>query len=299
MIVRPDSGSGLSCPQEIENYGGRACKPDSVRCVGFPQRTQRGDHSSRSRIASGLKQPTRGLQRLTFSSATHSGWASPPLLFGLAPRGVFRASRYYHRDGGLLPHLFTLAKCARPKEASPRFFRRLAAEVQAHRRFIFCGTFRGRAAKLACARFESQPPGVTRRVALPWPTRLISRAHHGWSPDFPPVDSACAKSTGDHPTHPPKTLYPIMTNWCSLSFGQDWPPLFVFCELNESVSNAVSDRKAVTSGKRRVAQRARSGPPASPGSSVQEQGKTSVSTPGPNNKVQLYASHCHGKRILE
>src|SRR5271170_4425906 len=52
---------------------------------------QRGDHSSRSRIASGLKQPTRGSLRRAFSSASLTGRASPPLLFGLAPRGVFRA----------------------------------------------------------------------------------------------------------------------------------------------------------------------------------------------------------------
>ncbi len=34
--------------------------------------------------------------------------ASPPLLFGLAPRGVFPAGLDYSSRGALLPHLFTL-----------------------------------------------------------------------------------------------------------------------------------------------------------------------------------------------
>src|SRR5215472_1627754 len=62
-------------------------------CAGTtqPRRARRGDHSSRSRIASGLKQPTRGSERVALASEARTGRASPPLLFGLAPRGVFRA----------------------------------------------------------------------------------------------------------------------------------------------------------------------------------------------------------------
>jgi hypothetical protein len=64
---------------------------------------QRGDHSSRSRIAPGLKQPTRGLQQRALSSAMHSDRASPPLLFGFAPRGVFRAPDVATRAVGSYP----------------------------------------------------------------------------------------------------------------------------------------------------------------------------------------------------
>src|SRR5262249_52812932 len=51
--------------------------------------------------------------------------AAPPLLFGLAPHGVYPAGADYSVRGALLPHLFTLT---RPRAKSGRY--------------IFCGTFR-------------------------------------------------------------------------------------------------------------------------------------------------------------
>ena len=73
----------------------------------------------------------------------HTGRASPPSYLALLHAG-FSVPRMRHPGGGLLPHLFTLAKCGRPKEASPRFCRGPAAGCESHRRYIFCGTFRGR-----------------------------------------------------------------------------------------------------------------------------------------------------------
>jgi hypothetical protein len=72
---------------------------------------RRGDHSSRSRIAPGLKQPTRGSQSFALLSAAHTGRASPPLLFGLAPRGVFRAPDVATRAVGSYPTFSPLPKC--------------------------------------------------------------------------------------------------------------------------------------------------------------------------------------------
>ena len=57
------------------------------------------------------------------------GRPSPPI-WPCSTRG-FPCPECCHPGGGLLPHLFTLAKCARPKEAGFRFFRKPAAEVQA------------------------------------------------------------------------------------------------------------------------------------------------------------------------
>jgi hypothetical protein len=74
-----------------------------LACARISRFTQRDDHSSRSRIAPGLKQPTRGSQQLALSSESHTGWASPPLLFGLAPRGVFRAPDVATRAVGSYP----------------------------------------------------------------------------------------------------------------------------------------------------------------------------------------------------
>jgi hypothetical protein len=62
-------------------------------------------------------------------SAYGPGRPSPPI-WPCSTRG-FPCPGCCHPGGGLLPHLFTLAKCARPKQASPRFFLGPAAEVQA------------------------------------------------------------------------------------------------------------------------------------------------------------------------
>ena len=72
-------------------------KPGSVPHCGYPQ--QGDDHSSRTVVANGLKQPDPG---------TSSGQPSIVPLFDLAPDGVYRASDVTARTGELLPHPFTL-----------------------------------------------------------------------------------------------------------------------------------------------------------------------------------------------
>ena len=126
----------------------------------------RDDHSSRSRIAPGLEQPTRGSQQFAPSSALHTGWASPPLLFGLAPRGVFRAPDVAIRAVGSYPTFSPLPNALRRNRRASGFSESLPPRYKHHRRFIFCGTFRSRESWLARASCETQPPGVTRRVAL-------------------------------------------------------------------------------------------------------------------------------------
>src|SRR4029077_5355803 len=54
-------------------------------------------------ISPGLEQPTRGSERRALANAMHTGRASPPLLFGLAPRGVFRAPGVAPRAVGSSP----------------------------------------------------------------------------------------------------------------------------------------------------------------------------------------------------
>ena len=84
-------------------------KPNSV--PGKPG----GDHSSRTTVYP----PSRA----TYPEAS-DGPSSNASLFGLAPDGVYLASRVTTRTGELLPHLFTLTSALR-------------------RRFAFCGTFLG------------------------------------------------------------------------------------------------------------------------------------------------------------
>ena len=89
--------------------GGQDCKPDSVprvsvgefdklKPVVLPLAYARGDHSSAIRFTANLKRPTRGLifatalRRPQSVTRATSDRAGPPLLFGLAPRGVCRAT---------------------------------------------------------------------------------------------------------------------------------------------------------------------------------------------------------------
>ena len=150
-------------------------------------RTRRGDHSSRSRIALGLKQPTRGSQGFALSSGAHTGWASPPLLFGLAPRGVFRAPDVTIRAVGSYPTFSPLPKCARPRQGELRSSGAPLSRNKRHWRYIFCGTIRSRVLKV-CFR----PP----LSATPWRYQArcpfvvgSSEFRNEWSPDFPPVRS--------------------------------------------------------------------------------------------------------------
>jgi hypothetical protein len=153
---------------------------------------QHGDHSSRSRIAPGLKQPTRGLQRLALSSATHTGRAGPPPpIWPCSTRG-FPCPGCCHPGGGLLPHLFTLAKCADRNRQALGFSSGLPPRCKHHRRFIFCGTFRSRAAEALSRLLPRNPlalPG-----ALPYRGRLL-RVRHDRSPDFPPARFHSPKRT--------------------------------------------------------------------------------------------------------
>ena len=81
---------GIRFRADENKNGGQACKPDSVRRA-TREGLHRSDHSSRPRFAPGLQQPTRGSWQRIANDAPLTGRAGPPLLFGLAPRGVFRA----------------------------------------------------------------------------------------------------------------------------------------------------------------------------------------------------------------
>jgi hypothetical protein len=165
--------------------------------------TRCGDHSSSPDIAVGVEQPTRGSQRNALSGAAHTGWASPPLLFGLAPRGVFRAPDVATRAVGSYPTFSPLPNALDRKRPALGFAAGLPPRCKHHRRFIFCGTFRSRVPAMRSRAARRNPlalPG-----ALPCRRRLL-RAHDGRSPDFPPVRFPCGKRTGDHPAHPPIEL---------------------------------------------------------------------------------------------
>ncbi|GIX49861.1 MAG: hypothetical protein KatS3mg132_055 [Limisphaera sp.] len=107
-------------------------------------------------------------------------------LFGLAPDGVYRASSLARTSGGLLPHLFTLAGAPARRES----------DQVAHRRSVFCGTFRRDASRRHRPRVSRAGSrgnrGVTRHRAL-------------WCSDFPPPEPG---SGSDAPLFPnPQRIY--------------------------------------------------------------------------------------------
>ena len=94
--------------------------------------------------------------------------AGSPLLFGLAPRGVFRASPVARRAVGSYPTFS-------PLPAEPAFRRRLAGlparchRASLHRRSILCGTFRDTVAQasacvLSARRKRSAAPPKMHRL---------------------------------------------------------------------------------------------------------------------------------------
>ena len=125
---------------------------------------RRDDHSSRSRIAPGLEQPTRGSQQFAPSSALHTGWASPPLLFGLAPRGVFRAPDVAIRAVGSYPTFSPLPNALRRNRQGRGFPQACRRGDSITGGLIFCGTFRSRRKILRRCRWQ-----LRRRLATtPW-----------------------------------------------------------------------------------------------------------------------------------
>jgi len=98
------------------NVVGENRKPGSVPRSSYPQRGD--DHSSRTAVADGLKQPDPGVS---------DGPSSSTPLFGLAPDGVYRAADVTVGTGELLPHPFTLTS-----------FR-----LSSNGRSSLCGTFPG------------------------------------------------------------------------------------------------------------------------------------------------------------
>src|SRR5271154_3925993 len=193
---------------------------------------RRDDHSSRYRIAPGLQQPTRGSQQFAPSSALRTGWASPPLLFGLAPRGVFRAPDVATRAVGSYPTFSPLPNALDRKRPALGFAAGLPPRYKHHRRFIFCGTFRSR---VPARRFRA-PQGAT-----PW--RYQARC--------PAVADSCELTTAGVRTFLPSASLarsePAITRLIRRLNYSAWIPARV--EDMQSVKQTASQQELVASAR--------------------------------------------------
>src|ERR1700722_8842146 len=87
-----------------------------------------------------------------------TGRADPPLLFGLAPRGVCRAADIAACAVGSYPTVSPLPM-RRLMEDPPEVLPPAGDRRRSHRRFIFCGTIRSQAvASLAPWRYQARCP---------------------------------------------------------------------------------------------------------------------------------------------
>jgi len=125
--------------------------------------------------------------------------ASSPLLFGLAPRGVFRALAIADEAVGSYPTFSPLPTTRAVWDVSQVSLRD-ATVLRSAGGLIFCGTIRG----LALRRSPLALPG-----ALPcqefW--RACARHASGRCPDFPPAAGPCGPAAGDYPARPLQLLY--------------------------------------------------------------------------------------------
>jgi len=187
----------------------------------------RGDHSSRPRLAPRLQQPTRGLLFTTACAVVKEALfrvcesrsasrAGSPLLFGLAPRGVFRASDVAIGAVGSYPTFSPLPNETSVAKASHRFTCAMPPSCSA-------GGLLSVALSVSCTdntRQTSHPTEpLPRRYLARCPFALTARkAPRGsfvtglaslrrWCPDFPPVRLSYGSQTDDHPAHPLSTLY--------------------------------------------------------------------------------------------
>ena len=123
------------------------------------------------------------------------GRASPPLLFGLAPRGVCRASGVTTGAVGSYPTFSPLPCAASLFTTGRRFCLRPVIEA-----FCTGGLF---SVALSVARASRLgPPGVTRRVALQSSTLGPKTAESGLSSK----PTIVRRRLSDHPTYPPSSI---------------------------------------------------------------------------------------------
>ena len=151
----------------------RICKPDSVRRIlRLPTKTSRCKQHTPGRSflcvpdCSGTQAAYPRVASVRPFGLSETGWASPPLLFGLAPRGVFRASSVATRAVGSYPTVSPLPNASGRTRRAKGFASGLPPGRARHRRFIFCGTLRSRALTDPTPwRYQARCPSVPRLAA--------------------------------------------------------------------------------------------------------------------------------------
>jgi hypothetical protein len=183
-------------------WEGWASKP--VSRILYPAEAG-GDHSSRPGIAAGLKQPTRESLCPDFRCTENRGRiaerAAPPLLFGLAPRGVCLAAgitacavRSYFKVADATRTFSPLPRVVAPV-SPPASFGAADSAASGTRWYIFCGTFR---------------TGDVRPTSRnPSPALAVSEHTALWSSDFPllcfiELPRQSSQHSSDRPAYSPR-----------------------------------------------------------------------------------------------
>ncbi len=190
---------------KFNRISGRVCKPDSVRRVlRVPTKTSRCKQRTPGRSflwvpdRSGTQAAYPRVASVRPCGLTETGRAGPPLLFGLAPRGVFRASSVATRAVGSYPTVSPLPNAFGRKRRARGFASSLPPGRAPHRRFIFCGTLRSRAlADPTPWRYQARCPRIPSLAAEDRGVRTFLQL----------AKLRCSPRISDHPTRPLPTLY--------------------------------------------------------------------------------------------
>jgi hypothetical protein len=156
----------------------------------------------------------RGSALTCASALSEPGRLSPPI-WPCTTRG-FPCLRCCHRSGGLLPHLFTLAKLSeRFEDVSQVFLRDATVLLSAGGIFSVALSVNGGTGFSPyfplLHRLKSVPPPPWRyqaRCPISSPALASLRRR---CPDFPPAQPSCDDQASDYPAHPPIELY--LGNW--------------------------------------------------------------------------------------
>jgi len=151
-----------------EEKSERAYKPDSVPARNRRPAARRLLACDRALRRSFLWAADRSAAQAAYPRVL-TGRVSPPLLFGLAPRGVCRAASIAACAVGSCPTVSPLPSAAALKDPL-KVLPPADHRANLHRRFVFCGTIRSQAVTgRAPWRYQARYPAESGLSSRSWP----------------------------------------------------------------------------------------------------------------------------------
>src|SRR6202140_5318658 len=209
IVMRAFEGSSKS--------SGRACKPDSVqRCIAHSALQTPaiiplgpGSHRDSSSLPEGFqftRLAPRKMECVPLQERPSMSRASSPLLFGLAPRGVFRARAIASEAVGSYPTFSPLPTVRALRDVSN------VLPARCHRAALPPAFLFSVALSVASPCSEA-PWRYQARCPVKSSGQQIVGHAPGRCPDFPPATAPCGPAASDYPARPLCLVYPANATW--------------------------------------------------------------------------------------